>query len=187
MSVSYQSFRPTLMKCYEIFSKMSPPLVAEIFGHLQEHEKPVYKAMIQNLAAPRKLRPIFVERKPRKEREAWLQQALSKKGADEITTQIFQIWLLGAQRDMICQFLDKLGIKHDGKGVVEDLPPEPAKDDLFGAIDVLLESRPPETVSVYLRAFQAMDDNKWASLNEILETDPRLTLGEAQNSIADSN
>ena len=165
------------MKCYEIFSKTSPELVAEILGHLQEHEKPVYKAMIQNLAAPRRLRPIFIERKPRKEREAWLHQVLSKKSADEITTQVFQIWLLGSQRDMICQFLNKLGIKHDGKGVVEDLPPEPAKEELSAAINSLLETRPREVVAIYLHAFQAMDDQSWAGLNDILESDSRLTVG----------
>jgi hypothetical protein len=86
--------------------------------------------------------------------------------------------LLGSQRDMICQFLDKLGIKHDGKGVVDDLPPEPTKEELSTAIEVLLETRPREVVAVYLHAFQAMDDQSWAGLNSILENDSRLDLGQ---------
>ena len=73
--------------------------------------------MIQNLASRRKLRPVFIERKPRPERHLWLQQALSLKSADDIAMQVLQIWLLGAQREMICEFLDSLGIAHDGKGV----------------------------------------------------------------------
>ena len=68
-----------IMKCYEIFSRLSPPLTNEIFAHLIENEKPVYKAMIQNIATRRKLRPIFIERKPRDERHVWLKQALSAK------------------------------------------------------------------------------------------------------------
>jgi hypothetical protein len=167
---------PILMKCYEIFSKISPDLASEIFSHLQEQEKPVYKAMIQNLVEPRRLRPIFIERKPRKDREAWLHQALSKKSADEIATQVFQIWLLGSHREMICQFLDRLGIKHDGKGIVEDLPPEPAQEALSAAIDALLEIRPPDVIAVYLHAFLAMEDTRWAKLSSILENDPRLAL-----------
>ena len=43
------------MKCYEIFSKLSPELTSEIFAYLLESEKPVYKAMIQNIASRRKL------------------------------------------------------------------------------------------------------------------------------------
>jgi hypothetical protein len=176
MALPYQSFRPTIMKCHEIFSNMSPELASEIFGHLQENEKPVYKAMIQNLAAPRKLRPIFIERKPKIQREIWLKEALSKKGADDISTQIFQIWLLGSKREMICQFLDSLGIKHDGKGVVDDLPKEPAKEALASAIESLLTNWKAEVVAVYLHAFQAMDDAGWPNLDEILVADGRLGL-----------
>jgi hypothetical protein len=42
----------------------------------------------------------------------------------------------------------------------------------------LLANRQSEIVSVYLHAFQAMDDAGWPSLNEILDADARLTLGD---------
>jgi hypothetical protein len=164
-----------ILKCYEIFSKLSPELTNEIFSHLIENEKPVYKAMIQNIATRRKLRPVFIERKPKDERHLWLKQALSMKGADDIATQLLQIWLLGAHRQMICDFLDSLGIKHDGKGVVDDLPAEPGREALSQAISKLLETHPPEVVAVYLHAFQAMDEKGWSTLNEILAEDPRIT------------
>jgi hypothetical protein len=172
-----QSFAPTTMKCYEIFSKLSPELTNEIFSYLLESEKAVYKAIIQNVASRRKLRPVFIERKPRNERHAWLHQALSMKGTDDITTQLFQIWLLGAQREMICEFLDSLGIAHDGKGVVESLPSEPPREELSEIISKLLNTHTPEVVAVYLHAFQAMDDTGWSALNDLVANDPRLALG----------
>jgi hypothetical protein len=165
------------MKCYEIFSKLSPELTNEIFAYLLEFEKPVYKAMIQNIASRRKLRPVFVERKPKNERHLWLHQALSLKSADDISMQVLQIWLLGAQREMICEFLDSLGIEHDGKGVVENLPAEPAREKLDHTITTLLAKRSPEVVAVYLHAFQAMDETGWSGLDEILATDSRVALG----------
>jgi hypothetical protein len=164
------------MKCYEIFARLSPELTNEIFAHLIDHEKPVYKAMIQNIATRRKLRSVFIERKPRDERHVWLKQALSLKSADDIATQLLQIWLLGAHRQMICDFLDLLGIKHDGKGVVDDLPTEPRREALAETITKLLENRPPEVVAVYLHAFQAMGETGWSTLDEILATDPRIAL-----------
>ena len=164
------------MKCYEIFARLSPELTNEIFAHLIEHERPVYKAMIQNIATRRKLRSVFIERKPRDERHVWLKQALSLKSADDIATQLLQIWLLGAHRQMICDFLDLLGIKHDGKGVVDDLPAEPRREALTDAITKLLENHPPEVVAVYLHAFQAMGETGWSMLDEILATDPRIAL-----------
>jgi len=147
-----------------------------VFVFLLQHEKPVYKAMIQNIASRRKLRPIFIERKPKSERHIWLQQALSSKGCDDLAIQLFQVWLLGAHRQMICDFLDLLGIKHDGKGVVDDLPPEPTREALTEAISKLLEKHSAEVVAVYLHAFQAMDETGWSTLDEILSTDSRIAL-----------
>jgi len=164
------------MRCHEIWSRLSHELVSTIFAYLLEHEKPVYKAMIQNVASRRKLRPIFIERKPKAERHLWLQQALSQKSSDDLAIQLFQIWLLGAHREMICDFLDLLGIKHDGKGVVDDLPPEPTREALTEVIAKLLEKHPREVVAVYLRAFQAMDENGWSSLEEVLHQDQRIVL-----------
>ncbi|MBV8351914.1 MAG: hypothetical protein JOZ21_06535 [Verrucomicrobia bacterium] len=165
------------MKCHEIFSRLSPELTNEIFAHLIEHEKPVYKAMIQNIATRRKLRPVFIERKPKNERHIWLRQALSMRGADDIATQLLQIWLLGAHRQMICDFLDSLGIKHDGKGVVDSLPAEPSREALTDTITKLLERRSAEVVAVYLHAFQAMDETGWSTLDEVLANDARVALG----------
>ena len=163
------------MKCYEIFSKLSPELTNEIFGYLLESERPVYKAMIQNIASRRKLRPVFIERKPKNERHLWLQQALSLKGCDDLAIQLLQIWLLGTQREMICEFLDSLGIEHDGRGVVENFPAEPAREKLQHTITKLLEKRAPEVVAVYLHAFQAMDETGWSVLDETLATDTRVS------------
>jgi len=146
------------------------------FVFLLEHEKPVYKAMIQSIASRRKLRPIFLERKPKSERHLWLQQAFSLKSSEDLAVQLFQVWLLGAHGEMICDFLDLLEIKHDGKGVVDDLPPEPTREALTEAIGKLLEKHSREVVAIYLHAFQAMDQTGWSTLDEILSADSRIAL-----------
>jgi len=89
---------------------------------------------------------------------------------------LLQIWLLGAQREMICEFLDSLGIVHDGKGVVENLPEAPPRERLNDTITRLLEKRAPEVVAVYLHAFQAMDETGWSVLDEALSADSRVSL-----------
>jgi hypothetical protein len=78
---------------------------------------------------------------------------------------------------MICEFLDSLGIEHDGKGVVDNLPGAPSRELLNDTITRLLEKRSPEVVAVYLHAFQGMDETGWAVLDEALATDPRISLG----------
>ena len=166
------------MKSHELFDQMSPALAAEIFTYLNQEQKPVLKAAIQGLANQRKLRAVFVERKPPHERAVWLQGALSRKISDTLAAHLLQAWLLGAQKGMLCDFLDAVGIKRDDDGTVENLPDSPPKEKLVEAVDQLVAKYPPEAVAVYLRAFHDMDSEvSWEPLGEVLAEDERLKLG----------
>jgi hypothetical protein len=157
---------------------MSPALAAEIFTYLHGNDRQIYKAAIQGLANQRKLRPVFIERKPPGERNAWIQSALSRPISDALAAHLIQAWLLGAQKQMLCDFLDALGIEHGEDGTVEQLPPPPAKEKVAEAVEALLNKHAREPVAVYLHAFRDMDSEvQWPPLDEILSDDPRLKLG----------
>jgi hypothetical protein len=148
-------------------------MLADIF----ENEKPLYKNLIENLAKQRKLRPIFVERKPRAERFAWIKDALGRKQNEPVAANLLQIWLVQRHSQMLCDFLDSLGIKHDDNGTVDQIPPQPERAALDAAVSALLEKHEPSIVAVYLHAFQALDETGWPLLNEIIAADSRLHLG----------
>jgi len=165
------------MRSHEIFQRMSPALAAEIFTFLHRAQKPVYKAAIQGLANQRNLRGIFIERKPPGERFPWMQAALGRALSDSLATHLLQAWLLGAHKQMLCDFLDGMEIKHDDDGTVEELPPAPPKEKITAAISKLLDKYPAETVAVYLHAFRDMDSAvQWPALDEILAEEARLKL-----------
>lgn len=165
------------MKSHEIFQRIPPTLAAEILGYAQREQNAVFKSAIQTLAAQRKLRPVFIERKPPAERYAWLQSALARKLSDTLAAHLLQAWLLGAHRPMLCDFLDSLGIKHDDDGTVEQLPDSPAKEQLRESIGRLLAKYPAQNVAVYLQAFHDMDSTvTWPPLGELLVEDERLKL-----------
>ena len=65
------------------------------------------------------------------------QSALGRKPSDIFAAHLLQAWLLGAQKPMLCDFLDSLGIKHDEDGTVEELPESPPREELQKAIDQL--------------------------------------------------
>jgi hypothetical protein len=166
-----------LMNPHEIFCAMSRNQAFAIFGYLFENKRPIYKAAIENLAKQRRLRPVFVERKPRDERYVWMQTALGRKTNEDIAAHILQIWLVGAHSDLLCDFLDALSIKHDETGTVDVLPEPPKRDVLKKAIDGLLEKHDPGTVAIYLNVFQAVnDDGGWCILRDLLAEDDRLKL-----------
>ena len=163
-----------MLKPHDVFARMSPAVGESLFSFLMEKEHALYKTTIDTLAKQRKLRTIFVDRKPRLERNAWLKEVVGKKVNEPIAAHLLQIWLVGAHANILCDFLDALGIAHDENGTIENLPPSPSKDDLIKAVNALLEKHDPAVVVVYLNAFQALDDEGWKSLAELLDEDARL-------------
>ncbi len=161
---------------HELFAHLSAPVAEQLFGFLFEKEKPLYKATIDTLAKQRKLRAVFVERKPRPERHAWMREMLGKKVNDGVAAHLLQIWLVGGHAKLLCDFLDGLGIAHDESGTIEEMPPAPEKAKLATVIDDVLTKHDPGVVVAYLHAFQALDENGWSTLEELLAEDPRLRL-----------
>jgi hypothetical protein len=147
-----------------------------ILGEMFENEKQLYKNLIENLAKQRKLRAVFVERKPRVERFAWIKDALGRKQNEHFAANLLQIWLVSRHSAMLCDFLDSLGIAHDANGTVEEMPAQPDKPALEAAVAKLLDAYDPAIVAVYLNAFQALDETGWPLLAEIIAADPRLQL-----------
>ena len=161
---------------HEIFAHMPPAVAEQLFSFLMENEKPLYQTTLDTLAKQRKLRTIFVTRKPRPERHQWMRDVLGRAVNDSIAAHLLQIWLVGAHAKLLCDFLDGLGIAHDANGTIEALPPAPAKAELVKTIEPLFAKHDPAVVAVYLHAFQALDDKGWDSLAELLGEDSRLKL-----------
>lgn len=158
---------------YEIIAKLPAPQVHEALEHLRKAEKAAYAMAIQTLAAQRKFRPVFVEKKPPVERHAWMQQLLGKPQNNAISANILSLWLTGSHSDLLVTFLDTLGIKHDGKGGIEETPPAPTPEALGAAVDALLAKYPADLVKAYLHTFQAADPDAWEPMKELLAKDER--------------
>jgi hypothetical protein len=165
-----------MLKPHEIFAQMPAAVAEQLFGFLADKEKPLYKGTIDTLAKQRKLRPVFIERKPRAERHAWMRDVVGKKVNESVAAHLLQIWLVSAHATLLCDFLDGLGIAHDANGTIDQLPPAPEKAKLAAVIDDLRTKHDPAVVAVYLHAFQALDDTGWSTLGELLAEDARLKL-----------
>jgi hypothetical protein len=164
------------MKSYELLAFMSLDLAQEILEFAFEYDKELYKVALKTVAENRKLRPIYLERKSRKERHVLMIKALCGPALDTVTSNIIRDWLIKGQKDMLVDFLGELGIEHKD-GVVDELPESVETEKLKSAIDMLLGKYPPEKVTIYLYAFNEMEDSRWSNLAEILEDDSRLELG----------
>jgi hypothetical protein len=165
-----------MLTAHELIGFMSPALAGEILTFAYETDKPLYRATMSSVAEARKVRPIFLERQPRTERHSAMLHTLTRPSLDAVAGNLIRAWLVKKHKAMLGDFLDALGIKHN-EGVVDDLPASVEDEKLRGAINALLAKYPPETVAVYLQAFNEMNQANWANLKTLLESEPRLQLG----------
>jgi hypothetical protein len=167
-----------MLRSHELFGFMSPALAGEIIAHVFEADKPTYKATLQAVANARHLRPVFLERQPRPQRHAAMLATLTRPALDLAAGTLIRTWLVKKQNAMLVDFLNALGIENK-EGVVEDLPETMDDAKLKAAVEILLTKYPPETVAVYLNAFNDMNEAHWTNLKTMLEGDARLQLGNA--------
>jgi hypothetical protein len=165
-----------MLTSHELLGFMSPGLALEILVYAYEADKPLYRATLNAVAEARKLRPVFLEREPRTKRHSMMLATLARPALEMFTGNLIRTWLLKKYTAMLTDFLDSLGIPHK-EGVVDDLPPSMDEAKLRAGVDALLAKYPPEAVSVYLHAFNDMNQANWPGLKTLLETDTRLQLG----------
>ncbi len=165
------------MKAQQLLQSVGPELRQQILGYLQTDERPAYRAVINSLAGARKLRPQFILEKSRAQQAEWLLNQLYLKTNDPVAEQILQIWLLKSQNAMLITFLDAVGIQHDGKGQVDDLPEEITEDKADAGVAALLEKYPPQQVALYLHMFQLQRENGWATITAAMDKHESLKLG----------
>ena len=155
---------------------MSPGLALEILTSMHEDDKAVYRTTLAAVAEVRKVRPVFLERQPKPQRHAAMVATLARPALEMVTANLIRAWLLKKYKQMLCDFLDGLGIAHND-GVVDDLPATIDDSKLHTSVDSLLAKYPREIVAVYLHAFQGMNEVEWPNLKSMLESDKRLELG----------
>ena len=165
-----------MLTSHELFGFMSPALAAEIVAFTHESDKPVYKATLAAVAQMRRVRPVFLERQPRAQQHAEMIASLARPALETAAGGLVRAWLVNKHRAMLVDFLTALGIQNKD-GVVDDLPAAMDDANLKAAIEILLGKYPPETVAVYLNAFNDMNEAHWANLKTLLEADTRLQLG----------
>ncbi len=146
-----------MLKSHELFGFMSPALANEILNFTFESEKPTYRAILQAVAEAKKLRPVFLERQSRVERNTTILSSLARPNLDVAAATLLRTWLVKKHTAMLVDFLNALGIANDN-GVVEDLPDSVEDAKLKLAVDSLLTKHPAESVAVYLNAFNAMNE-----------------------------
>jgi hypothetical protein len=165
-----------MLTAHELIGFMSSARAGEILEHAFQSEKEIYKATLAAVAEAKRVRPVFLAKQPRKDRHAAMLAMLSKPALDLAAGTLIRGWLLKQHKQLLADFLDALGIPHKD-GVLDDLPETMDDAKLREAVETVLAKHPPEVVAIYLHAFYEMNEARWPVLKTMLESEPRLQLG----------
>lgn len=164
----------------ELFAQMPAPLAAQILEHAYGADKYLYRELLARLAKARRVHPPVLQRIPRSERHPWMIEMLSSPASIEPAYQCISGWLLATQAPVLTDFLNAVGIAHDGRGCAEAFPAEPPPAaTIRSAVAGLLQRHPREIAILYLHAFNGMPDTRWPELDAMLKDDPRLQFAPA--------
>ena len=165
------------MNAYEIYQTIDPALISDMFKWIRENDRRLYKTAVATMAADRKLRPVFVEKKSVVDQIAWMHKTLKLKTSDTIGEHLLQVWFMKGNKELLIGFCDGMGIEHDGEGSVEGTLPDVLDDEkLKATIDSLLEAHDAKLVTLYLTVFNLQTASGWENIEGLLESDDRLTL-----------
>ena len=162
-----------MLTFHEMIGFMSPKMANRILEDTQANNREVYRALVASMAQAQKMRPVFIGRQPKERRHKNFVQILSRTGSEEQAGNLIRGWLFKEHKEVLTEFLGKLGIEHED-GMVDDLPESISDDSLNGAVDLLIEKYDQELVTVYLTAFNASNENRWENLDTLLAEDERL-------------
>ena len=164
-----------MLTCHEILGFMRPEAALEIVEHAFASDKETYRLVLKAVAEARKVRPVFLQQKPRTERHKDMLGTLARPQLETTASQLLCGWLLKSQSAMLADFLSGLGIAHEN-GVANEFPPAVEDATLNAAVETLLAKYPQEKVAVYLGVFYATNNARWPNLAALLRTDARLQL-----------
>jgi hypothetical protein len=165
-----------MLTCHELFGFMSPATALEILNFGYASDKEVYRATLNSVAEARKVRPMFLEKKPRADRHKDMAQTLTHPNMEPQAGLLIRSWLLKTQTPMLVDFLDALGVPHK-EGVVDELPPTLDDAKLTAAVEAVSAKYDKEKIAIYLNVLCATGDVSWPNLQQMLQNDSRLQLG----------
>ena len=165
-----------MLPSHLLFQRIPEELSSAIVHYLRSEEREVFKSTLSALAAERRLRPVFIQKRPLEAQLSWMKESLKLRSSESIAEQVLQVWLLKSKKDMVVGFLEAMGIEHDGDGSVEELPGEIDGEKLKAGVEVMLGNHSVDEVKLYLHMFQGQRPGGWEALAKLLDEDERLRL-----------
>ena len=157
------------MRSYQVFAAMSPDLAVSVMSGISKDSPQMYKQALLAASASMNARPVYIQKLPFEKQVAAVRRTLSRVAANAVAEEILAIYFLECRKDLLTEWLDLLGLKHEDGILEADSPAAPKKAALQKARDAFCKADDDADRSLLLSAFAAQSAIEWPDLEALLD------------------
>jgi len=119
-------------------------------------------------AAAMKARPAFLRKQPFGRRVQAVRRSLARVGGDAVAEELLAVYFLECRKDLLVEWLDAAGVKHEDGLLTEEAPPQPDPETLRACVERFRSASDDEDRELLLRAFAAQRSVDWPELERLI-------------------
>lgn len=158
------------MRSYQVFAAMSPERAVEMMRVLKKETPGMFRQVVDAAAASIKARPIYLRKQPFEKRAEAVRRALARVVANPVADELLAVYFLECRKELLVEWLDGVGLKHDDGTLEDDAPAQPDSAALGAAIKTFLEAGDDPDRPLLLQAFAAQEAIDWPDLDAHFES-----------------
>ncbi len=160
------------MRSYQVFAAMSPERATDVMRAIAEQAPVMFASALQLAGAALKTRPTYLKRQPFDRRAAAIRRALARVASNGIAEETLSVYFIECRKELLIEWLNLLGVKHEDGILSDEAPPPPAEAELRTTTERFLAAGDDADRELLLRAFAAQESIDWPALEALLEAKP---------------
>lgn len=157
------------MRSYQVFAGMAPDRAVAMMRVLSKQSPHMFRQAVDAAAVAIKARPVYMRRQPFDKRAEAVRRALARVVANPVADELLAVYFLECRKDLLLEWLDATGVKHDDGTLEDDEPDQPPEAALEKAAEAFLAAEKDPDRDLLLRAFAAQQSVDWPALDAFLE------------------
>jgi hypothetical protein len=157
------------MRSYQIFAAMPPDRAVTFMSGLSENAPLMFKQALFAASTSMNARPAYLQRQPFEKKVEAVRRSLSRVAANGVAEEVLAVYFLECRKELLVEWLDLLGLKHEDGILEADSPVAPKKAKLQKARDSFCGIDDDDDRSLLLNAFAAQSSIDWPDLEALLD------------------
>ena len=157
------------MKPNQIFAAMPQDRCEHVMSQIAETSPDAFKQIVMSAAIALNFRPQYLLKQPASSQIRSLRRALARVGSSGLAEELLAIYFLKCHLELLTEWLDLLGLKHEQGILQDDVIESPDPSDLGKHIATFRAVLEDEDRELLLQTFSAQAAIEWPALDALLE------------------